>query len=230
MPNNKKLVLEMFKLQQTLNDDTNGVGWEKGYNKHDRIINWKRCIYMEAAELIDSFNWKHWKDINIAPDWDNITIELVDIWHFIMSLGLEEYKNNSLGSIKDIVDYVADTKYYDDFCGEAITPNNSDALQIVSTIEHLIKDAIDDGDFTKILDTFFITSLQCGLNIDILYKYYLGKNILNKFRQDNGYKEGTYKKSWNGVEDNVVMTDVLEQESLGADALYSKLEEIYKKL
>jgi dimeric dUTPase (all-alpha-NTP-PPase superfamily) len=230
MQENRKLLLEMFILQQKLNDGTNGKGWEKGYNTHGRIINWKRCIYMEAAELIDSFNWKHWKDINIDPDWDNVTIELVDIWHFIMSLGLEEYKNGNLGNIEDIVNYVIDTKYYDEFCVDPTTPDNSESLMIVSTIEHLIRDAIDDKDFYKILDDFFIVSLQCGLNIDTLYKYYLGKNILNKFRQDNGYKEGTYKKQWNEVEDNVVMTEILEKESLGADDLYSRLDEEYKKL
>jgi hypothetical protein len=35
---------------------------------------------MEAAEAIDSFNWKHWKDIEGEPDLDNAKVELVDIW------------------------------------------------------------------------------------------------------------------------------------------------------
>jgi hypothetical protein len=39
---------------------------------------------MEAAEAIDSFNWKHWKNIESEPDLDNAKVELVDIWHFIM--------------------------------------------------------------------------------------------------------------------------------------------------
>lgn len=226
---NKILLAEMFALQQKLNDETNGKGWEKGYNQHDRIINWRRCIYMEAAELIDSFNWKHWKDINIDPDWDNITIELVDIWHFIMSLGLEQYKNKNLGDIDTIVSYVIDSKYFDEFCGDAVKPDNDDALIIVSTIEHLIKNALGRGDFERILDDFMVISLQCGLNMKTLYKFYLGKNILNKFRQDNGYKEGTYKKVWDHTEDNVVMTELLEQNTLGADGLYEALEKAYKR-
>lgn len=230
MLDNKKQILEMFKLQQKLNDETNGIGWEKGYTKQDRIINWRRCIYMEASELIDSFNWKHWKDIDIDPNWDNIIIELVDIWHFIMSLGLEEYKNKNLGDMSDIVSFVIDSKYYDDFCGDAQIPDNSDALHIVNNIEHLIKNSIEAKEFHKILDDFFIVSLQCGLNIETLYKYYIGKNILNKFRQDNGYKEGTYKKIWNGIEDNVVMTEIIEKNSFGADDFYKKLEELYREL
>jgi dimeric dUTPase (all-alpha-NTP-PPase superfamily) len=227
---NKALLLDMFTLQQKLNDGTNGEGWEKGYTNHNRIINWRRCIYMESAELIDSFNWKHWKDINIAPDWDNITIELVDIWHFVMSLGLEEYKNKNLGDVEALVNYVDDTKYFDDFCGDSVVPEDEDALSIVSVIEHLMKHSLENKDFEIILDDFFVTSLQCGLNMKRLYKFYIGKNILNKFRQDNGYKEGSYKKSWNGVEDNVVMTELLEQNSLGADGLYQALEQAYKAL
>ncbi len=224
------LLLEMFELQQKLNDETNGKGWEKGYTNQNRIINWRRCIYMESTELIDSFNWKHWKDINIDPDWDNIIIELVDIWHFVMSLGLEEYKNRNLGDIHTLVDYVIDTKYFDDFCGHSVTPENSDALSIVNTIEHLTKHALENKSFATLLDDFLVVALQCGLNVETLYKFYIGKNILNKFRQDNGYKEGTYKKLWNGREDNVVMTELLEKNSLGAQGLYLELDKVYKAL
>ncbi len=49
----------MLKLQQKLNDETNGLNWENGYTKEGKLISWRRCIYMECAELIDSFAWKH---------------------------------------------------------------------------------------------------------------------------------------------------------------------------
>ncbi len=229
--NRQQMLTEMFRLQQKLNDDTNGIDWEKGYNKHDRIINWRRCIYMECAELIDSFNWKHWKDINIEPDWDNITIELVDIWHFIMSLGLEYYKNKNLGTIDDLVAYVVDTKYFDEFCTDSIAPDSSDSLSIINNIEHMMKDTLTQEDFYKITDDFFSAAIECGLSMEDLYKYYLGKNILNGFRQDHGYKEGTYKKVWNGKEDNDVMMRILEENSsLTATTLYNKLKETYTSL
>ena len=225
------MLTEMFTLQQKLNDDTNGIGWEKGYNKHDRIINWRRCITMECAELIDSFNWKQWKDINIAPDWDNITIELVDIWHFIMSLGLEYYKNKELGSVDDLVNYVADTKYFDAFCTDSIAPDANDSLSIINAIEHMMKDTLSQENFYKITDDFFSSAIQCGLSMEDLYKYYLGKNILNGFRQDHGYKEGTYIKVWQGQEDNDVMMKILESDSsITADSLYKQLKEAYAKV
>ena len=231
MTHKKQMLTEMFALQQTLNDETNGLGWESGYNKHDRIINWRRCITMECAELIDSFNWKHWKDINIAPDWDNITIELVDIWHFIMSLGLEDYKNNHLGSVEDLVNYVLDTQYFDEFCTEVNTPSDGDSLAIINSIEHMMKNTLTQEDFYTLVDDFFSSAIQCGLSMKDLYKYYLGKNILNGFRQQNGYKEGTYTKVWDGKEDNDVMMKIIEEDtSLTADGLYTKLEEAYAKI
>ena len=47
-------ILEMVKLQQELNDSTNGLDWEKGLTKNGKTIDWKRCIYMEAAEISGS--------------------------------------------------------------------------------------------------------------------------------------------------------------------------------
>ena len=81
---------EMFALQKKLNEDTNGINWELSINKFDKEINWLRCIHMEVAELIDSTPWKHWKNISDAPDINNIHIELVDVWHFLMSYILQE--------------------------------------------------------------------------------------------------------------------------------------------
>ena len=225
-----EMILEMFRLQQKLNDETNGKGWEKGYTKQGRIINWNRCIYMECAELIDSFNWKHWKDIDIAPDWDNITIELVDIWHFVMSLGLEFYYNEKLGTAEDIVREISDSQYFDQFCLDPVKPDNDDAMLIVSVIEHFMKDALDAKPFYKLSDDFFETAIQCGVNIDTLYKYYVAKNVLNKFRQDNGYKEGTYQKVWNGKEDNVVLSEMLEKGPMGIEAIYVALQTEYERL
>ena len=91
---------QMFLLQMQLNDQTNGQVWIKGYTKENRQISWYSGIYMEVAEAIDSFNWKHWKNIDDEPDWDNIRVELVDIWHFVMSESIrindQSYANKHL--------------------------------------------------------------------------------------------------------------------------------------
>ncbi|HFS82753.1 MAG TPA: dUTPase, partial [Epsilonproteobacteria bacterium] len=46
-------ISQMLTLQQELNDATNGKGWEKGITKNGKLIDWKRCIYLECAELIE---------------------------------------------------------------------------------------------------------------------------------------------------------------------------------
>jgi hypothetical protein len=48
------------------------------------------------------------------------------------------------------------------------------------------------------------------ISLDRLYRSYVGKNVLNFFRQDRGYKEGFYKKHWDGREDNLHLVEVLE--------------------
>ena len=50
-----------------------------------------------------------------------------------------------------------------------------------------------------------------NLSFDELMKLYIGKNILNKFRQNNGYKLGNYTKIWNGKEDNYYLSAMIEK-------------------
>ncbi len=230
--NEKEMLKAMFQMQQKLNDETNGKGWESGYTKQGKIISWKRCIYMECAELIDSFAWKHWKDIEAEPNWANIHIEIIDIWHFVMSLALEQYHNQKLGGIDDIVSYILDNKSFKMFCKEPVDIKNAEEMEIINQIERIIH--ITSGThrdvFEKIISEYFTVAHNCGLNLNSLYKVYIGKNVLNGFRQDNGYKEGSYEKSWGGVEDNVVLNEILEKDNtITPRQLYIELEKEYKK-
>ncbi|MDR1460997.1 MAG: dUTP diphosphatase [Campylobacteraceae bacterium] len=228
---NRDYVKAMFELQQSLNDDTNGVGWEKGYTKTNNIINWRRCIYMECAELIDSFDWKHWKDLNKPIDWENVRVEIVDIWHFIMSMILEHYKLNNLGNIDTIVSDIENVKGFKEFCNEPFKTYDVNSFEIINDIETLINKSTNKNltVFDPMFIEYFALSLKCGVNLHYLYQYYIAKNVLNRFRQNHGYKDGTYKKIWNGKEDNVVMLEILtKHKNPTIDELYAKLEELYK--
>jgi len=214
---------EMFLLQKELNDSTNGKNWELGINKFGKEINWLRCIHMEVSELIESTPWKHWKNINAKPDMNNIHIELVDIWHFLMSYILQETnvpKAVSLVNTHCIYEAVEDVDV-------KLMIKESEKLSYISL-------AIETGNMPtfsgveRFIDQFFRCCKISGLSFNWLQKLYIGKNCLNKFRQDNGYKEGTYIKEWNGKEDNVVMVQILEQlDSVSFTELYNKLEEAY---
>ncbi len=216
---------EMFLLQKELNDSTNGKNWELGINRFGKEINWLRCIHMEVAELIDSTPWKHWKNISDKPDMNNIHVELVDIWHFLMSYILQET------NVPKAVSLVNTHCIY-----EAL--EDIDVQSMVKEAEKLsyISLAIETGNMPsfsgieRFIDQFFRCCKISGLSFTWLQKLYIGKNCLNKFRQDHGYKEGTYVKVWNGNEDNVVMVSILEDlESVSFSDLYSKLKENYPR-
>lgn len=82
-----------------------------------------------------------------------------------------------------------------------------------------------------LLRDFFDLTKMSGLDSGMLYRLYVGKNILNQFRQDHGYKEGTYIKEWNGTEDNAVMKQIWEERGeLTPDALYAGLEKRYSEV
>lgn len=217
---------EMFMLQKELNDSTNGKNWELGLNKFGKEINWLRCIHMELAELVDSTPWKHWKNINAGADIDNIHIELVDIWHFMMSYILQETnipKGVALVNAHCIYEPLKEIDY------KAVI-KEAEKLSYISL-------AIETGNMPafsgieRSIDQFFRCCKTSGLSFSWLQRLYIGKNCLNKFRQDNGYKEGTYIKEWNGEEDNVVMVRVLNNlDDVTFESLYEKLDEAYKAL
>lgn len=218
----------MLQLQADLNEATNGDKWTSGITKNNKVINWKRCIYMECAEMIDSFSWKHWKNIDKEADWANLQIEVVDVWHFIMSLAIEQDAQNAQGSIGAITSAITDVKSF-----EKILAKNSlfaKESEIMEKIEVIMLESLFKKEFhlEKLVNDFFDLVVMSGLDLETLYKLYVGKNILNQFRQDHGYKDGSYIKVWNGEEDNVVMQRVLEQNSDIAPAkLYEELEKLY---
>ncbi len=223
-------VRAMLQLQQQLNDATNGENWEAGVTKNGKSINWKRCIYMECAEMVDSFAWKHWKSIDAQPDWANLQIEVVDVWHFVMSLALEFYKNNNLGSIETLAQQISEMPNYE-VLDEPIDAFAEEKLILIQ-IEAVMRDALEPKlSMTKLLFDFFELCRMSKLDLATLYRLYVGKNILNQFRQDHGYKEGSYIKVWNGEEDNVVMKRIWEENgSLEPAALYDALKVRYDVL
>jgi len=223
-------VLQMLKLQQALNDETNGKNWETGLTKNNKKIDWRRCIYLEAAELIDSYPWKHWKNIDATPNYENIKIEIVDIWHFVMSETLRVYKVEQKGDMVAIANAITTMPEFDLFLQNE-KGEQRDVYAQIEVVEEMIKTLFCNGDIDTLVISFLTMSSKLNLKLPELYTLYVGKNILNKFRQNHGYKNGTYIKKWNGKEDNVVMQEILENRSdITPEALYKHLEQAYSKV
>lgn len=77
---------ELFKLQGELNRkigiDTLSVPEQK---KPEWILNYCRALSQEIAELTDSVPWKWWAKYQTF-DQQNARVELVDMFHFLISL------------------------------------------------------------------------------------------------------------------------------------------------
>ena len=56
------------------------------------------------------------------------------------------------------------------------------------------------------------------LTFDELYGTYVAKNVLNVFRQANGYGSGEYRKIWGGREDNQHLSELVGTLDTGADS------------
>lgn len=223
-------LLCMLELQQTLNDATNGKGWEKGTTKEGKLINWRRCIYMESAEMIDSFGWKHWKSIAQPTDYANLQIEIVDVWHFVMSLVLEFTHTNGAESIQELAMRISQTPEFQKLNIDEALSFGTDAL-LMTKIENVMRLSlipISAEMVGALIEEFFELAHMGALNMTQLYRLYVGKNILNQFRQDHGYKEGTYLKMWNGQEDNAVMKLAWENNpEMTPEELYTALKTAY---
>lgn len=239
---NVNILKEMFQLQEKLNKNTNGKEWKNGLTNKGKVINWERAIYLEVAEAIESFPFKHWKSIEQQPDWDNLEIELVDIWHFLMSLLLElDFTNYE--EIKKLFQLGYDKTEVLDINKTWKLEEHQKINEVVKELETLMtitlylnknKKLLDNTNLINVISDLivaFSSNLRYyNISYNTLYKKYIGKNVLNQFRQDNGYLEGSYIKVWNGEEDNVVMTRLLNEENLSFDTLYNNLKIKYEEL
>ena len=183
-----------------------------------------RAVVIEGAEAIEHHGWKWWK--HQEHDLSQLQMELVDIWHFMLSELLLETDGDLAQAantlIKAVTDQAAETLSFD---GQSYRLTG---LDLVAKLELLIGTSVarrvELGLFQAIME-------NCKMDWDDLFRQYVGKNVLNFFRQDHGYKQGTYQKTWNGREDNEHLVEVLDNLDAHADdfqdQLYQALQERY---
>lgn len=152
---------------------------------------WYRAAWIECAELMDHAGYKWWKHAD--PDLEQIQLEVVDIWHFGMSA--------LLAQCSDI----------DALAREISTDLDEKPREAVGSLleatEALAQACLTTQSFST--SAFLCLMRASGLSFEQLYRMYVGKNVLNFFRQDHGYKEGSYVKVWDGREDNEHLSDLL---------------------
>ena len=198
---NPQQIKIMLDLQNSMNTKVNANWQAQGYE-------WYRAIWVECAELLDHYGWKWWK--KQSPDTEQVALELIDIWHFGLSILLQSGTKPEL---------------------------------IIAQIQNQLVIATDEQDFRLDLEKFVAATLSdrqfhiglfgrlmagIDMSFEQLYRGYVGKNVLNFFRQDHGYKDGSYRKHWHdGREDNEHLVEAVL--SLDATKLEFK-DELYAAL
>ena len=141
-----------------------------------------------------------------TPDMEQVRLEAVDIWHFGLSALFKPDTDLEILAAEIADDFVANAP--------SESRDHGASQRIHEATEALAQYALETKGFSVSL---FHTLMQaCGLSADALYRHYVGKNVLNFFRQDHGYQDGTYIKEWQGREDNEHLSELLE--SLDATA------------
>jgi dimeric dUTPase (all-alpha-NTP-PPase superfamily) len=200
----EKQISQMLVMQDAMNSRVSDTWRDNSYE-------WYRAIWVECAEMLDHHGWKWWKhqEIDIAQ----VQLELVDIFHFGLSLRL------MLGDNPEIIARQLSKELHQ---GTAET-------DFKIALENLASAAVTK----KAFDAKALADCMSLMNMDLdeLFRQYVGKNTLNFFRQDHGYKEGSYIKEWHGEEDNEVLAQLVNTLDAGADdfqaVLYKALEEKY---
>lgn len=199
----------MMRMQHELNSGIH-FDWIHSGNDYDR------AVWVECAELMDHFGWKWWA--KQEPDVDQVKMEMVDIWHFGLSSMMVHRSHTHT-----MVDWdLAAIDWAGSVVNTALHPSDLRHMNFRDTVTAMVHECSDKEPPTPggfVLGTFVAAMMKLPMDWDELHRGYIGKNALNAFRQDNGYKEGTYVKDWNGVEDNVYLDSVLTD--LG-DAVYDK--------
>ena len=203
----KQQISTMLELQDSMNSKVRDDWREQNFE-------WYRAIWIECAELLDHHGWKWWK--KQQPDVNQIALELVDIWHFGLSLLL--LKDQSHEVISESV-----IKAFDE-----VEASGDFAINL----EEFTKNTLVSKDFD--INGFVGLVKGIGMQFDQLYIAYVGKNVLNFFRQDHGYQDGSYHKQWGGKEDNEHLVEIVGKLDTNLptfkDDLYSEMKAVYQKL
>lgn len=195
----------MLKLQDEMNRQVHKHWDTQGFA-------WYRAIWIEASEMLEHYGWKWWK--HQQPDLAQVKLEVIDIVHFCLSMEMEKG-----GPLDEIARSIS---------ADFASPESTDEIR--TTIELLALETLKN----KQAHFSIIAGLMRHLDMDFdeLYGKYVGKNMLNMFRQDHGYKQGDYVKIWHGREDNEHLEDIFGRLDVDSesyrDDIYQALSEVYK--
>ncbi len=209
-------IADMLRLQDSVNSKVNPQWHTAGYQ-------FLRAAVLEAAEAMEHHGWKWWKAQQ--KDIPQLRMELVDIWHFALSHFILE-GGGDLGRANDLVAVqllASDIVAFDSRKFVLSEMDMLDKLELLLAMSAMRKFPI------KLFESIMS---DAGMDWNDMYRQYVSKNVLNFFRQDHGYKDGSYVKMWAGREDNEHLVEIAAGLDAGetdfAAQLYSGLKVRYQ--
>ena len=203
----KQALVNMLTMQHNMNTRVHENWVEQNFE-------WYRAAWIECGELIEHYGYKWWK--KQEPEMEQVRLEVIDIWHFGLSALFRDGKG--IEQIATEID-------------AELAAHSPTGQGVREATEELALHALQTKGFSPA--RFWDLMLASGLDFDSLYTAYVGKNVLNFFRQDNGYKEGTYVKNWAGREDNEHLVELVAKLDKNAEdfsqQVYEALQNRYRE-
>jgi dimeric dUTPase (all-alpha-NTP-PPase superfamily) len=187
----KEQFLVMADMQDKMQQSAIGSDWK------NQTTDYGMAVFAESAEACDHYGWKWWA--KQTPNVEQAAMECVDILHFALCGGLRQM------NASDLYDTIAtaELNMHPEHLAEMGSWSFIDFMKELSIAAN-----VNRFDFTIYLTVR--AAALVDMDSDKMFNTYVGKNVLNKFRKANGYKEGTYIKTWNGAEDNIYLQGILD--------------------
>lgn len=238
-------ISNMLMLQHQLNCVIHPQWWLQAFR-------YDLAFEQESSEAIDYIPWKWWAKKAKRIDFPALTTEIVDMLHFLLSMHLVDAFKDAVSIETESEQFHQAVRVMEKELSEGYISYSS-KLDVYGTSSAVSKfyEAGFIEDLRKVRALSMLEGLgslrkpfghlcarlsyACCTDFSKLYQVYLSKNVLNIFRQRNGYKEGTYLKYWwyekeaRFVEDNFWMERILEDNPVASHMYFlEKLESIYK--
>ena len=162
----------------------------------DKKREWYRAIWIECAELMDHHGWKWWK--KQANDIEQVQLEIIDIWHFGLSMLLESSNNQN-----KLADHIAD-----DFSN-----TSTSSTQLLEAVETFAGETLSTRTFSTAViirpmtrcfrDTFGFGSLVLG-SMSKLCKCGSSSSLMNSKSLPSPFSNNSWRFHPNGFPSLVI--------------------------
>lgn len=182
-----------------IQDELNCFLVKEDWHNHITPFQIKMAIISECGELVDSLNYKWWTKSEL--DEDNLKIEVIDIWHFLLTYYLYYVKHGLINKNDDIL--ISNViNGYEDVKRWLSRPNYNYIPDDILKMFRYMNDMITRDPNLMSFYYFGYLIFDVNMDLDKFDEMYKLKVKLNKERKIKGYDKNPNVKYIDGIEDN----------------------------